>query len=328
MPRAISLFSGGLDSSLSLRIVQEQGWQVDALYVQTPFTYLKPPPAEAAEGLGARLIVRAVEDDWLELLRHPRYGYGTAANPCLDCRIYMCRMARQLMEEMDARMVISGEVLGQRPMSQKRRDLDIVQRRSGLEGRLLRPLSARLLAPTIPETEGLVDREKLYAFEGRGRGALAELAERFGIHSAPTPSTGCPLTEVSFAPRVEDLMRHRPAATRWEYEILNVGRHLRLDERTKVVVGRCESENALLAEFAARADSPESALLHPENFTGPDAVVVGCVDDASLALAGALLIRYTRRAVPEEARAEATRDGRTRSIRIRPLEPARAAVPI
>ncbi len=310
MPRAVALFSGGLDSMLAVRLMQEQHFDVHALYVATPFRCCPQRAAEAAAEIGVPLTVVAAGDDYLDLVRRPAFGYGKGINPCVDCRIYMARIARQWSEELGACVVVSGEVLGQREMSQKRLALDRIARESGLEGRLLRPLSARLLAPTIAERQGLVDRAKLGSLSGRGRKESIALARRLGIRTIPTPSAGCPLVEKSFAPRVRDLIAHRPTATRWEFELLAVGRHVRVDPQTKLVVGRNAEENAQLERFLRRADAGEAALLSPEGFSGPEVLVLGPATDAALGLAGALMLRYGKggqsaRARLREARAEA-----------------------
>ena len=257
---------------LAVRILQRQGFEVDALNVRTFFHDGEVRAAKAAAELGVRLTVRSVADDYLEVIRKPSHGYGKGVNPCIDCRIYMCKMAQTLMDQLRACVVVTGEVLGQRPMSQRRWQVEVIERESGLEGRLLRPLSAKLLPPTIPERERLVDRETLYDFNGRGRKRLIALAGQLGIKQIPQPSTGCALTEVTFAPRVRDLMKSHPDATRWDFELLNVGRHVRIDEQRKAVVGRNAKENALLEGLFQRADAPEAAFLHPENFLGPDVV--------------------------------------------------------
>ena len=168
MPRAVALFSGGLDSTLAVRIVAEQGFAVHALHVRTLSVGGGSQAEEAAASLGIALTVLPVGDDYLDLVRRPRFGYGRGMNPCIDCRIYMCRMAKRLMEELGAEMVVSGEVLGQRPMSQRRQDLLAIAKHSGLGNRLLRPLSAQLLPPTLPETQGLVDRDASMASPARG----------------------------------------------------------------------------------------------------------------------------------------------------------------
>jgi hypothetical protein len=328
MLRAVALFSGGLDSMLAVRLMQVQGFEVHALHVATLFRCCKVQAAEAASRLGVRLVVQSVADDYLDLIRRPAHGYGKAANPCVDCRIYMARTARLWMDELAACVVVSGEVLGQREMSQKRIDLDRIAGESGLEGRLLRPLSARLLAPTLPEREGKVDRAKLYAFSGRGRRELIALAGRLGIGTIPGPSSGCRLAEVAFAPRVRDLLTHHPAATRWQFELLGVGRHVRIDPQTKIVVGRNAEENAVLERFADRSDAEPCALMIPAGFAGPHVVVVGRVTPQALELAGALMLRYAKSPRPQQARVRPAQLDSADMTTIRRLEAADALSPL
>ena len=308
---------------LSVRIMQAQGFDVEALNVRTIYSCCRATAAQAAVAWGARLTVISVGDDYLEVIRNPSYGYGKGVNPCIDCRIYMCRMAGRLMKELGACVVATGEIVGQRPMSQKRHQLDLIARRSGLEGRLLRPLSAKLLRPTAVELEGLVDRQKLYDFNGRGRRQLIALAEKLGIAESgiaeiPSPSTGCALTEPSFATRVRDLMQSTPGAVRWDFELLSHGRHFRFDRRTKIVLGRSANENATLRLFAVREDAPQAALLVPENFPGPEALVVGQPRGSALRFAGALMLRYAPRADPQNARVRVTQSGGHRVTGILP----------
>jgi len=310
---------------LAVRILQEQGIEVDALNVRTLFECCEARAAKAAADLGVRLTVLSVADDYLDVIRRPTYGYGKAVNPCVDCRLYLCRMAKTHMEEVGACVVASGEVLGQRPMSQQRWQVEAIERESGLEGRLLRPLSAKLLPPTIPEREGLIDRAKLYAFNGRGRRELVDLANRLGLREIPQPSTGCPLTQVTFAPRVRDLIEFDPGATRWDLELLSVARHFRFDEHTKAVVGRNQEENAVLGQFFRRSDARSAALLHPESFLGPDVLVVGRVTDEAIGLAAGLILRYARRFDPDDARVQVTHSGSSRVVQARESEAARAA---
>jgi len=329
-PRAVALFSGGLDSMLAIRIMQLQGFEVESLNIRTIYSCCKTPAAQAAIDLGTRLTVLSVEDDYLDLLRNPRYGYGKGANPCIDCRIHMCRMAGRFMQEVGACVVVTGEIAGQRPMSQKKPHLHAVDRHSGLDGRLLRPLSAKLLPETRVEREGLIDRDKLYAFHGRGRGALIDLARELGLSETPSPSTGCALTERSFAPRVHDLLQYRSEGARWEFELLNYGRHIRLDERTKIVVGRNAGENAVLRSFASREagslqDGADMALLSPEGFAGPDVLTVGRVSAAALQFAAELLLRYSRLQPTSSRNVRMTHRGNQQVVSVTSSEAAHAA---
>jgi hypothetical protein len=279
---------------LAIRLMQEQGIEVEALNFKTIFTCCQDTSAHAARDIGVRLTVVGQEDDYLELIKKPEYGYGKGANPCVDCRIYMFEKAKIFMEQVDAQFIISGEVLGQRPMSQKRKDLVIISEKSDLEDLLLRPLSAKIMDPTLPEREGWVDREKLYGFFGRSRKGLIRLAKELGLKDIPTPSTGCSLTEVQFSRKVHDLIQNEPEKGRWDFELLNVGRHFRMNEGTKVVVGRNQTENDQI-EYAHKLDDASStAVLRPDNFMGPVAMVVGPLTEESIRYASGLVLRYAR----------------------------------
>src|SRR3990172_2671290 len=296
---AIVLLSGGLDSMLAARVLQEQGVAVEGLKVQTPFDASQQPAIDAARELGVSLTIRRVEEDYVELLRRPQFGYGKAVNPCLDCHLYMAKMARRVLDERGACVVASGEVLGQRPMSQKRQDLNLIARRSGLEGRLLRPLSAKRLDPTIAELEGWINRERLYDFAGRGRRPLMELAGKLGLHRLPERSPGCALTTTTFAPRVHDLFHFNTNVTLWDCDLLRIGRHFRIDPLHKVVLGRDAEENAALSELAARADAVEATLVEPRSFIGPRAMLCGPATGDLLQAVVRLMIEYTRQADSE-----------------------------
>lgn len=298
--RAVALLSGGLDSILAVRVMQEQGVEVESLNFRTMFACCQETASQAAARLGVRLTVIGAEDSYLDVIRKPKHGYGRGANPCVDCRIYMFERARTFMDEVGASLVISGEVLGQRPMSQKRRDLDVIAEKSGLHGCLLRPLSAKLLPPTIPELTGAIDRNRLYDFVGRSRKGLIALARQFGYEDCeiPSPSTGCMLTEQTFAPRVHDLVQIQTGNTAWDFELLKWGRHFRFDTATKVVVGRRQSDNAMLEYLIDRPDARVSAILRPHNFSGPLVIVVGRADDDSnddaIDFAAGLMRRYSK----------------------------------
>lgn len=293
--RAIVLFSGGLDSMLAVRILMEQGLEVEALNFRTLFTCCQDQAARAAEELGVSLTVVSQEDDYLDVIRKPQHGYGRGANPCVDCRIYMFRRARALMEDRGAALVASGEVLGQRPMSQKKRDLAVIAHRADLEDRLLRPLSAKLLPPTRPERDSVVDRQRLYGFTGRSRKGLIALAQTFGFRYIPQPSSGCALTMAPMAEKVFDLLEHDPDNTRWDFELLKYGRHYRRDDGTKLVVGRREEENTALVWLAGREDARPCALLEPAGFTGPAAVLAGHLDEPHLDWAAQIVWQHGRR---------------------------------
>lgn len=281
--KAVGLLSGGLDSTLATRIILEQGIAVTALHFRTGFSYEErtagrglagPSDAErAAALLGVPLEIIDVSAEYLPIVLHPRYGYGSGMNPCVDCRIFLLRQARAWMEEHGHHFVFTGEVVGQRPKSQMRPTLNTVERESGLRGYLLRPLSAKLLPPTIPEQRGWVDRERLYAISGRGRKEQIALAERFGITEYPQPYGGCCfLIDKTYTRRLRDFLKHEGEAvlTPAQAQLLAVGRHLRLPSGRKVVVGRHEQENAYLETRRA-----EGVLLTTVDHPGPITLIIG-----------------------------------------------------
>jgi len=283
--KAVGLFSGGLDSMLATRIMLEQGIEVTALNFRTGFSYFereratgrdpaRPSDAEqAAAILGVNLEVIDVSNEYRPLVLHPRYGYGSGMNPCVDCRIFLLRQAKAWMEAHGYHFVFTGEVVGQRPKSQMRPTLSTVERESGLQGYLLRPLSAKLLKPTVPEQRGWVDREKLYAVSGKGRKAQIALAKQFGISDYAQPSGGCCyLIDQTYSRRLRDLLAHEgsEALTHEQVQLLAVGRHLRLSSGRKVIVGRRERENAYLETFGA-----QGVLLTTVDHPGPTTLVPG-----------------------------------------------------
>jgi tRNA U34 2-thiouridine synthase MnmA/TrmU len=289
--RAVGLLSGGLDSSLAAKLLIDQGIEVIGLHLQSP-TACRSDVTEVARELGIRLVTRPKGEEYLRLLRHPRFGYGRHMNPCVDCRIFMFHLGRPYLEEFDARFLFTGEVLGQRPMSQMRSAMKRIDREANLEGWILRPLSARLLPVTEPEQRGWVDRERLLDIWGRGRHRQLELAERYGLRNHQSPGGGCLLTDVSFSQRLEDLFEHVPEehTSVADVELLRVGRHFRLSAAHKVVIGRDQDENRRLRELS----SPERWLVEPDGFSGPTALVCGPFSTPAVEAAAELIERYSR----------------------------------
>jgi tRNA U34 2-thiouridine synthase MnmA/TrmU len=301
--KAVGLLSGGLDSILAVRVMLEQEVEVTALHFRTGFSYVErnravgrgpvgPTDAErAAALLGVSLEVVDVSDEYLPLVLQPRYGYGSGMNPCIDCRIFLLQQARAWMERHRYHFVFTGEVVGQRPKSQMRPTLNTVERESGLEGYLLRPLSARLLKPTVPEQRGWVDREKLYAISGRGRKAQIALAEQFGITEYPQPSGGCCyLIHQTYARRLRDFLDHEgaDALTSEQVQLLAVGRHVRLPSGRKVVVGRHERENEYLEDC-----NVEGVLIRTPDHPGPTTLVMGAAVPEDIDWAARITARYS-----------------------------------
>lgn len=302
---AVALISGGLDSLLAARIVQSQGFEVVGLHVRLPVYPHTSRAFRGAAALGIPMAARTIRDDYVGLLTRPQHGFGRGANPCLDCRAYMLRMAKELMEEIGAAFVVTGEVLGQRPFSQRRRDLLIVAHMAGLQDRVLRPLSAKCLPPTLMERQGLVDRSKLCDLAGRSRRPLRALAGMYHLRFVPEAAGGCALTEKLFAPRVWDLVDHDLSAGIWDLRLLAVGRHFRIDWETKLVLGRNAMENGALRRLFELSPRQEKLLrVVPQNFRGPEGLFVGIVSEDVLKVGLALLCRYVTKDLPDRLQFE------------------------
>jgi len=295
--KALVLLSGGLDSMLAVCLVREQGVEVEALNVQFPFRCCKIDARRIAYQLRVRLTSLRVDDDYFQMLAAPKFGYGRGMNPCVDCRIYMFGMAKRYMEACGASFLVTGEVVWQRPMSQKLHDLLVIDRETGLEGLVVRPLSAKLLPRTEPEKKGILDRSKFLAVHGRSRQRLLDLAKTFGIEDPPSASSGCALTSPFFAKKVKDLIAHAPGPARWEFEALSSGRHYRLAPDTKVVLGRDASENSRLEGFQSQG----GVLLFPEQFPGPYALLIGPPTADHLEKTGQLILAHTKKGYPSPA---------------------------
>ncbi len=244
--KGLSLMSGGLDSQLAVKILERAGAEVEAVMFTSPFFKDDGTAAKAADALGVKLRKIDFTDDIIALIMNPPHGFGGAMNPCIDCHAKMISRAGELMTELAYDFVATGEVRGQRPMSQNAQSLETVAKASGMRGRLVRPLSAKLLDPTIPETEGKLNREKLLDISGRGRERQIALAAEFGITEYPSPAGGCRLTEDGFGRRLKDLMEHEGLASRQLVELLVVGRRFRLPGGSSLILGRDRLENERL----------------------------------------------------------------------------------
>ncbi|ACI19637.1 DUF814 domain-containing protein [Dictyoglomus thermophilum] len=252
--RAISLISGGLDSILATWLILQQGIEVIGVTFYTPFFNLELPK-KACEFLNIPLHVVDITEEYMAILKNPRFGYGKNMNPCIDCHTFMVKKAKELLPKFDADFIITGEVLGERPMSQNKQSLRLVEKYSGTEDILLRPLSAKLLPPTKPEREGWVDREKLLDIKGRSRKVQLELAKKIGLKEIPTPAGGCLLTEPNFSRRLKDLLEHSKNFDKRDLKLLKIGRHLRINDNTKVIVGRNKEENEKILSLARENDT-------------------------------------------------------------------------
>lgn len=293
--RALGLTSGGLDSLLALALVRSLGVSVEALSFVSPFMRSQAARRGVAQ-LGLALRVVDFTARQIEAVKHPRFGRGANMNPCLDCHALMVSLAERLRKEEGFHFIFTGEVLGQRPMSQTRQGLDLVARASGAGERLLRPLSARLLSPTLPEKEGWIDREKLLALSGRGRKPQMALAGQLGLADYPTPAGGCLLTDPLFSRRLRRLLDRHPAAGHREMELLSLGRHFELGGEVCLILGRREAENERLASLLGPDDYSLQAVGPP----GPLGLIAGPVEltEEQISLAGAILLAYSDAAGP------------------------------
>jgi len=293
--KAIALISGGLDSILAAKLIQQQDIEVIPLNFQIPFCHRDKensfsPYNKAdtiAKNLRQELKKINLANDFLEIIRNPQYGFGSNMNPCIDCKILMLRRAKELMQNEGAEFVITGEVLGQRPMSQHRQALEIIEKKSGLENLVLRPLSARLLPETIPEQQGWVKRDKLLNFSGRTRKLQIELAKNLNIKDYPNPAGGCLLTDPEFTKRLKDILEEGELNLD-NVELLKIGRHFRIGKDTKLVVGRDEKENKYLLNLAKENDF----LFMPTVLAGPTSLGRGVFDEEMIKLACSVTCRY------------------------------------
>jgi len=291
--KAVMLLSGGLDSRLAMRLMLEQGIELHVLHFTSVFSASHEESASqgalarVAEKWGVPMTVEDITDGLLRLVENPPHGAGSGVNPCIDCRIMQLRRARDLMGRTGARFVVTGEVLGQRPMSQRRGAMELIEREAGLEGLVVRPLTALALAATVPETEGWIDRGKLLGITGRRRVPQIELARELGITDYPTPAGGCRLTEPGFARRVRDLIAHDELC-RENVLLLEVGRHFRLAPHARLVVGRDKDENERIGSLTREGD----CLLEAQGFRGPLSLGRGAFDEALLHLAARITARY------------------------------------
>ncbi|MCC6345917.1 MAG: 7-cyano-7-deazaguanine synthase [Nitrospirales bacterium] len=296
MVKAIALYSGGLDSTLAILVAMRQGIEVTAVTFLTHFgcdisdrSSCSKDPFAAAEQFGFEVKLCHLAGKFTEIVINPKFGHGRNMNPCIDCRILMLREAKELMKMRGADFVITGEVLGQRPMSQRRDTFPRIDRESELAGYILRPLSAKLLKPTVPEQQGLVDRERLCAFNGRSRKPQMALARELGLREYPAPAGGCLLTDPLYSYRLKELLAHTPAPSLTEINLLRVGRHFRLSAARKAIVGRDEADNNALLSLAADGEY----RFWVEGYGSPLTILGGAATEEELKLAASLCARYS-----------------------------------
>lgn len=242
------------------------------------------------ETLGIPLRVFNVSEEYLDVVKHPKHGYGSNLNPCIDCRIFMLKKSKAYMEESGAAFIVTGEVLGQRPMSQRRDAMRLIEKEARMEGLIVRPLSAQFLPVTLPEREGWVDREKLLNIQGRSRKPQMRLAEKFHIRDYPCPAGGCLLTDPGFARRMKDLIDHDPDFSLNDVHLLKFGRHFRLSPKVKLVVGRNAEDNQKIETFSREGD----VLLKTVRYPGPLSLLRGETRKTEIERAASITARYSK----------------------------------
>ena len=299
---ALALFSGGLDSTLACRVVASQGIKVVAVKFVTPFfghelllgkdQYCR----RIKETSGIDVILKDVTVPYLELLKNPSHGYGKNFNPCIDCKIFLLSEAKKMMPEIEASFLITGEVVGQRPMSQRRDTLHIIERESGCEDILVRPLCAKNLAPSKAEKDGLIDRQKLLDFSGRNRKPQIQLADKFGIKDYPSPAGGCILTDPILSLRVQEYYETHEQIIPEDILLMMVGRQLKLPSGAWLVVGRNQSENIKIENLR----QPDDWLLEPKDIPGPSAILRNSSLKEDIETAASIVVRYSKKSARED----------------------------
>jgi tRNA U34 2-thiouridine synthase MnmA/TrmU len=293
--KIVALLSGGLDSTLAIKTMQKQGFEVSAVAIKTPFCDFDCGRGcgfeirEKADNLGVNLKTVYLGDEYIEMLKHPKHGFGSGMNPCIDCRAMMFEAGKKHMEEIGAEFIISGEVLGQRPMSQFAPALKKIEKLSNLEGKIVRPLSAALLPATDPEKNGLIKRKDLGMIRGRSRKEQLKMAKEFGIEDPPNAGGGCLLTDPAFSLRAIDLFKHIETPTTNDIDLLKIGRHFRLDQNTKLIVGRNKDENEMMCALAL----PNDILLEAKEHVGPTTLLRGNGIEKHIEFSAKITLRYS-----------------------------------
>jgi tRNA-uridine 2-sulfurtransferase len=292
--KAVVLYSGGLDSMLAIMLMLEQEVEVHALHFYFIFTHNSYDENDQnirkfTEPLGVSLKVIDGSEELLDLIKDPQHAMGKNMNPCIDCRIFTFKKAKKYMDEIGASFIVTGEVLGERPLSQRRDALKIIDKDSGLGGIVLRPLSAKLLEPTMPEKQGIVDRERLMDIRGRRRVMQISLAKKFGIEGYQDPAGGCLLTDKAFSERLRDLIKHSVGIDKQDLGLLKLGRHFRVSDKLKFIVGRDAKENEQLMNLSEKGDVLFDILDIPSAI----GLARGIVRPKDIELMASILARYS-----------------------------------
>ena len=315
--RALGLSSGGLDSILSALILRDQGIEVEWVTFETPF-FSSAKACQAAYKIKIPITVENITKTYIKMLKNPPCGYGKHMNPCMDCHALMFRLAGTIMKNKGFNFVFSGEVLGQRPFSQTKSSLRYVEKHSDIDGYILRPLSAKRLPLTIPEKEGLVNRELLLDISGRTRKPQIKLAEKFGITEYPNPAGGCLLTDKGYSDRLKDLFEHQSTYTEKELHLLKYGRHLRLDNNTKLIIGRTKQDNEKIIEYL---NPSVDTVIKVKDFPGPIVLVPRKADKDIIIKAASICAGYSKAPDNTKVDASVVNSCRSETIKVTGISP-------
>jgi len=318
--RGLGLCSGGLDSTLAALVLRRQNIHVEWITFETPF-FTADKARKASERTGVPLHVQDITEDYLVMLKAPPAGFGKNMNPCMDCHALMFSKAGAFMVAHGFDFLFSGEVLGQRPMSQNAPSLRYVAKRSGFGERILRPMSAKKLPETVMETSGLVDREQLLDLSGRSRKPQMALAREFGLTDYPSPAGGCLLTDVGYSRRLKDLFDHSDQVQVNHLYLLKYGRHMRLGPATKIIVGRNQKENQKIEQYF---DPQRDILLKTHSYPGPTAIMPDGGPPELLFLAASICAGYTKAPETSPAVVQTSHAGQIKSVTVLPILPSEA----
>lgn len=318
--KALGLSSGGLDSILAALILKKQGIDVTWISFTTPF-FTCDSALKASKSTGIPLIIEDITDVYLKMLVDPPAGYGKNMNPCMDCHALMFFRAGLVMKNRGFDFLFSGEVAGQRPKSQNKNSMRYVEKKSGFAGFILRPLSARLLPETPAEKKGLVDREQLLSISGRSRKIQIQMAKQFKVKDYPSPAGGCLLTDPGFSKRLKDLMFVQKDFKKKDLFLLKYGRHFRLDQNTKIVVGRSESDNDSIMKFYMK---DKDILIRPSSMPGPDLLIPWGTSEALVQKAASICAGYTKTKIGEPAEMEVVSKNGVQILKVPALSPAQS----
>ena len=313
--KGLGLCSGGLDSILAGVLLKKQGIHVQWICFETPF-FNAEKAKEASRLTGIPLITKNITQPYLKMLKNPKQGYGKHMNPCMDCHVLMLNCAGHVMSQIGADFLFSGEVLGQRPKSQTRSALHYVEKHSGFQGFIVRPLSAKRLEKTIPEEKGWINREHLLDITGRGRKEQISLAQQWGITEYPGPAGGCLLTDFQYTTRLKDLFNKGPYHDDRDLYLLKWGRHFRLNDQNKIIVGRTETDNLHIHQYLKK---DQDVLLETPDIPGPSTLIPYGCDNQTLETAARISIAYTKTPENERTTVQCTSPGGVTTIQTRPI---------